>query len=93
MVVTERTTTRETEYAKELVPSVEIDECRIERLYVKGEKQVEIRLSWWPGGVLAPRPLDVTEDHLIALLAESIRKGVVGPTFLPSLIVACCAKP
>ena len=79
---------RDTDYAKEIVSS-RIGETRIERLFVKSENQEEIRLSWWPGGNLANRPLDVPERDLIALLARGIKDGVLSPQFLPKLIVTC----
>lgn len=79
---------RDTNYAKEIATAA-IGNSRIERLYVKKEKQEEIRLSWWPGGKsMANRPLDVTEEEFIALVAEGIRKNVLSAQFLPKLIVA-----
>lgn len=78
---------RDTTYAKEIVTAA-IGDTRIERLYVKDEQQEEIRLSWWPNGNMANRPLDVTEEQLIALMAEGIRRGVLSAQFLPRLIVA-----
>jgi len=37
---------------------VSIGDNRIERLFIKEHKQVEIRVSWWPDGRMANRPLD-----------------------------------
>lgn len=81
---------RDTKYATEVVTAA-IGDSRIERLFVKGEQQEEIRLSWWPNGNMANRPLDVTEAELIALLAEGIRRGVLSPQFLPRLTVSVAA--
>jgi hypothetical protein len=81
---------RDTDYATERA-SVAIGACRIERLFVKAEKQEEIRLSWWPDGHMANRPLDVPEDQLIALLARGIQGGVLSAQFLPRLIVAAAS--
>jgi hypothetical protein len=78
---------RDSPYAREIITS-EVGESRIERLFVKGEKQEEIRLSWWPKGNLANRPLDLPEDDFIVLLAHGIRDGVLSPQFLPKLMVA-----
>jgi hypothetical protein len=78
---------RDTSYATEIATAA-IGDMRIERIFVKPEQQEEIRLSWWPNGNLAPRPPDIPEGDLIALLAEGIRRGVLSPQFLPRLTVA-----
>lgn len=78
---------RNTKYAVEL-QSASIGESRIERIFVKSLKQEEIRLSWWPGGRMAPRPVDVPEADLVAILAKGIQEGVLSPDFLPRLIEA-----
>jgi hypothetical protein len=78
---------RDTDYARELA-STAIGDVRIERLFVKAENQEEIRLSWWPNGNMANRPLDLPEAQLVELLAEGIRRGVLSPQFLPRLIIA-----
>lgn len=78
---------RDTDYARELA-TFAIGDNRIERLYVKEEEQEEIRFSWWPGGNMANRPLDVSEEQLIALIAGGILHGVISAGFLPRLIVA-----
>lgn len=75
---------RDTEYAKELA-SADINGCRIERLFVKGENQEEIRFSWWVDGRMANRPLDLPEHELLALLRAAIAKGVFTPGFLRDL--------
>jgi hypothetical protein len=63
---------RDTEYATETA-SATMNACRIERLYVKGEGQVEIRFSWWPDGHMANRPLDLPEEELLPLLAAAMK--------------------
>jgi hypothetical protein len=73
---------RKTKYADELVePAVVIfeggDEGRLERLRRKNPDEVVIRLSWWKDGNLCLRPLDLSEEQLMKLLAEGIRKGVL----------------
>jgi hypothetical protein len=78
---------RETDYATELA-SAEIDSCRIERLFVKPEQQEEIRFSWWPGGKLANRPLDLPESALLSLLQRAIKNGVFSASFLRDLHAA-----
>ena len=78
---------RDTKYAREQRTS-KIGENRIERLFVKAHQQEEIRLSWWPEGRMANRPLDVTEADFIALLAQGIADGVLSSQFLPKLLTA-----
>lgn len=75
---------RDTRYATELF-TAEVRECRIERLYVKGTEQVEIRFSWWPNGKFAARPLDLPEDHLLELMPEAIGQQVFTDDFLQKL--------
>ena len=75
---------RDTPYATELA-SVEIDSCRIERIFVKAEGQEEIRFSWWPDGKMANCPLDVPEAQLLELMAGAIRSRVFTGTFLQGL--------
>jgi hypothetical protein len=82
---------RDTRYAKEIA-SVAIDDTRVERLFGKSENQEEIRLSWWPGGNLANRPVAVAEALLIELPAKGIQEGVLSSTFLPRLITATAAE-
>jgi hypothetical protein len=78
---------RDTSYAEERATS-SVGANRIERIYVKEFRQEEIRLSWWPNGKMAPRPLDVPEEQLIELVAKGIADGVLSGQFLPKLIVA-----
>jgi hypothetical protein len=75
---------RDTLYATEEA-TAKVENCRIERLFVKSENQIEIRFSWWPDGNMANRPLDVPEPLLLNLLAEAIRKNVFSGTFLSGL--------
>lgn len=75
---------RDTAYATELA-TAEIGGCRIERLYVKGQDQEEIRFSWWVDGKMANRPLDVPEAELLPLFREAIKKGVFSAEFLKEL--------
>ena len=55
---------RETTYAGLItegrLPVGDGHECRVERLYVKSRRSVEIRFSWWRNDRLMIRPLDVT---------------------------------
>ena len=78
---------RDTEYATE-IKTAEVNACRIERLYVKGERQEEIRFSWWPDGRMANRPLDLPESELLPLMREAIRVGVFSDEFLCDLKAA-----
>lgn len=75
---------RDTDYATE-IKTAEVNHCRIERLYVKGEGQEEIRFSWWPDGRMANRPLDLPEGELLPLMQEAMRAGVFSDDFLRGL--------
>jgi hypothetical protein len=75
---------RDTSYATELA-TAEVKDCRIERLHVKGEGQIEIRFAWWPDGKMANRPLDLPEDHLLDLFRKAIEAGVFSDEFLRNL--------
>lgn len=75
---------RDTDYATE-IKTAEVNSCRIERLYVKGEGQEEIRFSWWPDGRMANRPLDLPETELLPLMREAISVGVFSDDFLRDL--------
>ena len=81
---------RDTKYATEQRTS-KIGDNRIERLFIKEHKQVEIRVSWWPDGRMANRPLDVTEGDFVALIAQGIVDAVLSSQFLPKLIVVAAA--
>lgn len=81
---------RDTDYAEEIVTTA-IGDIRLERLFVKSEGQEEVRLSWWPGGNLAPRPVDIPESMLIELLANGVKSGVLTPAFLARLIASVAA--
>jgi hypothetical protein len=76
---------RDTAYAKELARA-EVNECRIERLWVKKLGQIEVRFSWWPNGRLANRPLDLPEHELLELIREAIKKGVLSDAFVRELL-------
>jgi hypothetical protein len=70
---------KDTEYATELgtasssLPNNE--GARFERLYVKGMAEEEIRFSWWKEDRIIPRPLDLTEEHLLQLFGIALDKG------------------
>ncbi len=78
---------RETSYARELRTSRR-GHNRIERLLIKSSGQEEIRLSAWPEGQMANRPLDVPEEEFIALLAQGVKQGVLSSRFVFRLIEA-----
>ena len=69
-------------------PSTPGEEARVERLLIKKLGKEEIRFSWWKDGNIVPRPLDVSEENLIELIAKGMRAGVFSPTFLARQIVA-----
>ena len=83
---------RDTPYATELAHGCftfpDVTEGRIERLRFKeGTEQGKegIRFSWWKDNRMVPRPLDATEDHLLALLRDSLRREVFSEGFLAGL--------
>lgn len=61
------------------------EEARIERIFVKRLGQEEIRFSWWKRGKMLPRPLDLTERDLLALLRDAVAQGVFSKRFKSSL--------
>lgn len=75
---------RDTTYAREEA-TAEVGDCRIERIFVKPENQIEIRFSWWPDGNLANRPLDLPEPMLLELIREGINQRVFSGAFLSGL--------
>lgn len=80
----------DTKYATEERTS-RVGDNRIERLFIKAHKQQEIRVSWWPDGRMANRPLDVTEADFITLIAQGMADGVLSGQFLSKLILATAA--
>jgi hypothetical protein len=78
---------RETPYARELRTTRRGDN-RIERLLIKSSGQEAVRLSWWPEGRMANRPMDLPEDEFIALLAQGVTQGVLSSLFVFRLIEA-----
>ena len=77
---------RETKYALELCdPGIRRwpngDEARIEKLHIKETGAQEVRFSWWKGGKMVPRPLDLSEDDLILLFKDALSKDVLTPIF------------
>lgn len=83
---------RDTPYATELAHGAftfpEGTEGRIERLRFKeGSEagQVGIRFSWWKDGRMVPRPLDATEDQLLALIQDALREDVFSEEFVAEL--------
>lgn len=77
---------RETKYAQELCePGIRRfpsgDEARIEKLHIKESGEEEIRFSWWKDGKMVARPLDLSEDDLIALFRDAVAKDVFTPAF------------
>ena len=72
---------RETKYAVELTePAVRQwpngEEARIEKLHRRESGEEEIRFSWWKGGKIVPRPLDLSENDLLLLLKDAFSKDV-----------------
>jgi hypothetical protein len=84
---------RDTPYATELARASftfpDGSEGRIERLRFKDEPYAGmegIRFSWWKDGQMKPRPLDATEDQLLALLSDSLQKKIFSRRFLADLL-------
>ena len=76
---------RDTPYARELART-QVNDCRIERLWVKKLGQVEIRFSQWPNGRLTTRPLDLPEHELLELLRGAFEEGVFSNGFVGNLL-------
>jgi len=80
---------RDTAYATEIVTaSITLgdgSEARLERIHVKTEEHEEIRFSWWKNGNIVMRPLDLSEDDLINLFTEAVRRNVFTPQFIGNL--------
>ena len=77
---------RDTNYAQELCePGIHRfpngDEARIEKLHVHQTGGQEVRFSWWRDGKMLPRPLDLSEEDLIALFRDALQKDVLTPAF------------
>jgi hypothetical protein len=78
---------RDSPYAKELKTAY-VGDARIERLFIKKHQSEEIRVAWWPQGNMANRPLDISEETFIELLAAGVKEGVLSPQFIPRLFAA-----
>jgi hypothetical protein len=82
---------RDTDYAREIataqLSSGESGRSfvAIERIYVKGAAQEEIRFSWWEGTRMMARPLDLPESELLPLIQEAIARNVFSREFLSKL--------
>jgi hypothetical protein len=80
---------RDTSYATELATAAHTlpggDEARIERLFVKKQNQDEIRFSWWREGKMANRPLDLSEEDLLATFRAALKHGVFTDGFIAKL--------
>jgi hypothetical protein len=62
------------------------NEFRVEKLYVKGTGENEIRFSWWKNDRLTPRPMEVTEPQLVKLFDNGIKAGVFSTKFIEELL-------
>jgi hypothetical protein len=81
---------RDTKYAREIREPAVLkwpngSEGRIERLFIKSRGAEEVRFSWWKDGRIATRPLDISEDDLLALFADAIAKDIFTASFRASL--------
>jgi hypothetical protein len=61
---------------------------RLERLRVTHNDAEKLRFSWWPFGVMAQRPLELSEAQLVNLLAKALNRDVLSKTFIFDLIEA-----
>jgi hypothetical protein len=78
---------RDTDYATELAMAEDGHGQRIERLHIKAYDRPEIRFSWWPGGAMAPRPLDLPEDELLSLMGLAFDNAVFSSAFEAGLLM------
>ena len=74
-------------YAEELQRTT-IGDTRVERLRIRSTDQEEIRLSWWPKGRFANKPVDMSEEMLADLIAKAISEGTISRRFLERVINA-----
>jgi hypothetical protein len=80
-----KTLRKKTSYAEELQRTT-IGEMRVERIFIFAEDQEEIRLSWWPKGRFANKPVDLPETMLADLIAKAINEGTISRRFLEKVI-------
>lgn len=83
-----RDTPYATEVARGTVAFPSGHEGRIEWLRFKEGQDAGVegmRFSWWKDERMIPRPLDVTEDQLVALLEDAFAKSVFSSRFLAEL--------
>jgi len=64
------------------IAHVEIEEARMERLYVKETDRQVVRFSCWPNGKIASKPLEVTEEQLLHLMQAAIKEDVLTEDFV-----------
>lgn len=75
----------DTKYARQIKVVTGPSGESIERIFVKGYQQEEIRFSYWPNGGFVPRALDVTEDELTALLGQAFTQGIFSQEFMKDI--------
>ena len=66
------------------------DELRLERVWLKADRYEALRFTAWRHGRFIPRPAQMTEPDLIALLERGLEGGVFSDFFRRqlSLLVA-----
>ena len=62
------------------------DEKRLEKIWVKSRKEEILRWTWWRDGKMLPRPAEMNEPELIALIDRGFQAGVLSSFFLRQLI-------
>lgn len=76
---------RDTPYATEIKTVSDQHGQSIERIFVKEYQRDEIRFSWWHGGNIVARPLDIPESDLLPLMRDAIKNGVFTDEFVSRL--------
>ena len=77
---------RKTRYATEIATVILAhkngSEDRLERLFIRADREERVRFSWWKKGKFMTRPLDLPEGDLLKLLRKGASAGVFTDRFL-----------
>ena len=75
----------DTELVRATATLIDNTEGRIESLVFADTHQKGICFSWWNNNRIMPRPLDGTDDEILLLFKEALRKKVFSEHFLTTL--------
>lgn len=81
---------RKTKYAELCAQSVlDLDdgtEIRFERIWVKSRQEELLRWTWWKGGRMVPRPVEMSEAQILECLEKGLDTGLLSSFFLRQLL-------